>query len=98
MANDTGLRSGLIWLAAVVAVVGVCTLSFKKIVGTYLVGVVGLAGVFCPDWAYFDRDFSRWIHPVTADERASHAASHRSGLPRQAYLSLFSYIHFHLIN
>ncbi|XP_062098579.1 signal peptidase complex-like protein DTM1 [Humulus lupulus] len=81
MANDTALRSALVWLAAVVAVVGLCTLSFQKMVATYVVGVVGLAGVLCPDWVYFDRDFSRWIHPVTAEERASHAA-HRFGLGR----------------
>ncbi|PON61546.1 Microsomal signal peptidase 12kDa subunit [Parasponia andersonii] len=78
MANDAALRSALVWLAAVVCVVGLCTLSFKKMAATYVVGVVGIAGVLCPDWAYFDRDFSRWTHPVTAEERASHIAQ-RSG-------------------
>ncbi|XP_024026220.1 signal peptidase complex-like protein DTM1 isoform X2 [Morus notabilis] len=78
MANDAALRSALVWLAGVVLVVGICTFSFKKMLATYVVGVVGISGVFLPDWGYFDRDFSRWTSPVTAEERASHIAQ-RSG-------------------
>lgn len=93
MANDAALRSALVWLAAVVVVVGTCTLSFKKMVATYVVGVAGIAGVLCPDWGYFDRDFSRWTHPVTAEERASHVAQ-RSGLGRFIYIYIYGYLYF----
>ncbi|GMY17287.1 signal peptidase complex-like protein DTM1 [Fagus crenata] len=74
MANDAVLRSSLIWLAAIIVVVGINTQSFKKMMGTYLVGVLGIAGVLLPDWGYFSRDFSRWTSPVTAEERASQIA------------------------
>lgn len=50
---------------------------------TYLVGVVGIGGVLLPDWAYFDRDFSRWGTPVSVEERASaNATAERSGFAR----------------
>ncbi|KAL4604134.1 signal peptidase complex-like protein DTM1 [Castanea sativa] len=79
MANDAALRSSLIWLAAVIVVVGISTRSFKKMMATYVVGGLGIAGVLLPDWCYFNRDFSRWTSPVTVEERASHTASTRSG-------------------
>ncbi|KAF3445826.1 hypothetical protein FNV43_RR11697 [Rhamnella rubrinervis] len=74
MANDTALRSALVWLAVVVVVVGICTFSFKKMMATYVVGVLGISGVLLPDWGYFDRDFSRWTTPVAAHERVSKIA------------------------
>ncbi|GMN45333.1 hypothetical protein TIFTF001_014536 [Ficus carica] len=49
MANDAALRSALVWLAGAVLAVGICTFSFKKMVATYVVGVVGISGVFLPD-------------------------------------------------
>lgn len=70
MANAAALRYSLVCLAAILVVVGVTTQSFKKTMATYLVGVLGIAGVLLPDWAYFDRDFSRWTSPVTAQERS----------------------------
>lgn len=82
MANDAALRSSLIWLAAVIVVVGISTRSLKKMMATYVVGGLGIAGVLLPDWCYFNRDFSRWTSPVTVEERASHIASTRSGLKR----------------
>ncbi|XP_059461085.1 signal peptidase complex-like protein DTM1 isoform X2 [Corylus avellana] len=81
MANDAVLRSCLICLAAIILVVGICTQSFKKMVATYVVGVLGIAGVILPDWAYFNRDFSRWTSPMTAEERAAQIAQ-RSGSKR----------------
>ncbi|KAE8056905.1 hypothetical protein FH972_013637 [Carpinus fangiana] len=81
MANDAVLRSSLICLAAVILVVGISTQSFKKMVATYVVGVLGIAGVILPDWAYFNRDFSRWTSPITAEERAAQIAQ-RSGSKR----------------
>lgn len=81
MANDAVLRSSLICLAAIILVVGICTQSFKKMVATYVVGVLGIAGVILPDWAYFNRDFSRWTSPITAEERAAQIAQ-RSGSKR----------------
>lgn len=82
MANDAALRSALVWLAVVIAVVGLTTYSFKKMMVTYMVGMLGIAGILLPDWDYFDRDFSRWTTPVTGEERASMAAAPRSGLGR----------------
>jgi hypothetical protein len=81
MANDAVLRSSLICLAAVILVVGISTQSFKKMVATYVVGVLGIAGVILPDWAYFNRDFSRWTSPITTEERAAQIAQ-RSGSKR----------------
>ncbi|KAM5575708.1 signal peptidase complex-like protein DTM1 [Rosa sericea] len=83
MANHAVFRSSLVCLALVLVVVGICTQSLKKIMVTYLVGVIGIGGVLLPDWGYFDRDFSRWGSPVTVEERASAiATAERSGLAR----------------
>ncbi|KAK4789197.1 hypothetical protein SAY86_020516 [Trapa natans] len=82
MANDAALRSALVWLAVVMAVVALGTHSFKKIIVTYMVGMLGIAGILLPDWDFFDRDFSRWTAPVSGEERASMAAAQRSGLSR----------------
>ncbi|KAG5031284.1 hypothetical protein JHK85_015266 [Glycine max] len=71
MANDAALRSSLLWLAAVILVVGICTHSLKKMMTTYVLGVLGIAAVLLPDWDYFNRDFSRWPYPVTSEERAN---------------------------
>nr|XP_028949120.1 uncharacterized protein LOC103426280 isoform X1 [Malus domestica] len=79
MANDAVFRSSLVWLAVVIVVVGICTQSLKKMMLTYVVGVLGIAGLLLPDWGYFDRDFSRWTSPVSFEERASEIAQ-RSGL------------------
>ena len=38
---------------------------------TYVLGVLGIAALLLPDWDYFNRDFSRWPYPVTAEERAN---------------------------
>ena len=92
MANDAVLRSSLIWLAAIIVVVGINTQSFKKMMGTYLVGVLGIAGVLLPDWGYFSRDFSRWTSPVTAEERASQIAK---GSESKRLVSSFLYVTSH---
>lgn len=68
MGNDAALRSCLMWLAAVIIVVGLCTHSFKKMVVTYFMGIAAIAGVLLPDWDFFDRDISQWTKPVTVDE------------------------------
>ncbi|KAH7524393.1 signal peptidase complex-like protein DTM1 [Ziziphus jujuba] len=81
MANDVALRSALVWLAAVVVVVGICTFSFKKMIATYIVGILGISGLLLPDWGYFDRDFSRWTTPVESHERVSETAQ-RSAFSR----------------
>ena len=69
--EDGALKTCLLWLAAIIVVVGLYTHSSQKMLVTYVVGVVGIAGVLLPDWDYFNRHFSRWPYPVTADERAS---------------------------
>ncbi|XP_050378626.1 signal peptidase complex-like protein DTM1 [Argentina anserina] len=100
MGNHAVFRSALVCLALVVVIVGICTQSFTKMMVTYLVGVVGIGGVLLPDWAYFDRDFSRWGSPVTVEERASaYATAERSGLARfkrypmrlTAYASIYGF-------
>ncbi|KAJ6685566.1 SIGNAL PEPTIDASE COMPLEX-LIKE PROTEIN DTM1 [Salix purpurea] len=77
MANDAALRTSLVWLAVVMVVVGVWTLSFKKVIVTYALGVLGIAGVLLPDWDYFERDYSRWFSPVS--EHDMPALAQRSG-------------------
>ncbi|XP_022752979.1 signal peptidase complex-like protein DTM1 [Durio zibethinus] len=81
MANDAALRSAIVWIAVIIALVGIFTLSLKKMMITYAFGMVGIAGILLPDWDYFDRDFSRWCYPVTAEERAALLAR-RSGFKR----------------
>ncbi|XP_044475086.1 signal peptidase complex-like protein DTM1 [Mangifera indica] len=81
--NDEALRSSLIWLAVVMLIVGICTQSLKKMLVTYVVGVLGIAGILLPDWDFFDRDFSRWCYPVTAEERAFALAQRQVSLLRR---------------
>ncbi|KAF2291553.1 hypothetical protein P3X46_028703 [Hevea brasiliensis] len=76
--NDAALRASLVWLAAVMVVIGIWTHSLKKVMVTYIVGVLGIAGVLLPDWDFFDRDFSRWCSPISEEEKAAFAQ--RSGL------------------
>jgi uncharacterized membrane protein len=77
MANDAALRTSLVWLAVVMVVVGIWTLSFKKVIVTYVLGVLGIAGVLLPDWDYFDRDYSRWFSFVSEQDKLALAL--RSG-------------------
>ncbi|KAF5955302.1 hypothetical protein HYC85_008158 [Camellia sinensis] len=65
MANDAAFRSCLVWLAVIVAVVGLCTQSLRKMMATYLLGMFAVAGVLLPDWEFFDRHVSRWSSPVS---------------------------------
>lgn len=93
MANDEALRSALVWLAAAMVVVGLWTHSFTKVMATYGAGMLGIAGVLLPDWDYFDRDFSKWTTPVSAEERAA-VSSRRSRFPWSAPLSITSSLAF----
>ncbi|GAB4861221.1 hypothetical protein Ancab_036379 [Ancistrocladus abbreviatus] len=68
MGKEAALRTCLVWLAVVIAVVGVFTHSLKKMAVTYFVGMVGIAGVLLPDWEFYDRDVSLWFQPITVDE------------------------------
>ncbi|KAM7520765.1 hypothetical protein LguiB_019727 [Lonicera macranthoides] len=76
MADDGVFRSCLVWLAAVVAVIGLYTQSLTKMMGTYLFGMFGIAGILLPDWDFFDRPVSQWCSPVCVDELGPHS-SHR---------------------
>jgi hypothetical protein len=64
-------------------------------IATYVVGVLGIAGVLLPDWGYFNRDFSRWTSPITAEERAAQIAQ-RSGSKRLASDWILQRIYFFL--
>ncbi|BAT78517.1 signal peptidase complex-like protein DTM1 [Vigna umbellata] len=88
MPNDAVLRTCLLWLAAVILAVGLFTHSFKKMMVTYVFGVLGIAAVLLPDWDYFNRDFSRWTYPVTAEERANSPHAQGSGFLRFAHSPL----------
>jgi len=89
MPNDAVLRTCLLWLAAVILAVGIFTHSFKKMMVTYVFGVLGIAAVLLPDWDYFNRDFSRWTYPVTAEERANSPHAQGSGFLRCPLFLLF---------
>ncbi|XP_008782155.2 signal peptidase complex-like protein DTM1 [Phoenix dactylifera] len=69
MGRDGALRSSLVALLAAVLLVGACTFSFKKMMGTYFFGLLGISGILLPDWEFFDRDFSRWVTPMPARRR-----------------------------
>ncbi|OAY64337.1 signal peptidase complex-like protein DTM1 [Ananas comosus] len=64
MGRDAALQTSLVALAAAVVVVGIWTMSFKKMMATYFFGLFGIAGILLPDWEFFDRDFSQWLTPM----------------------------------
>ncbi|VYS48004.1 unnamed protein product [Arabidopsis thaliana] len=82
MGNEAALRSSMVGLAVVMVVVWLWTQSLKKTVVTYAVGISLIGGILLPDWDFFDRSFSRWGYPVTAEERSAALArkSHPSSL------------------
>ncbi|KAL9247654.1 hypothetical protein vseg_021065 [Gypsophila vaccaria] len=67
MGNDASFTRSLLCLAVVIITVGICTHSFKKMVVTYFVGLLGISAILLPDWDFFDRDVSQWTRPVTVD-------------------------------
>ncbi|GAV63571.1 hypothetical protein CFOL_v3_07089 [Cephalotus follicularis] len=71
MANDSTIRSSVLWLAVILVAVGIWTRSWKKTMVTYALGMFGIGGVLLPDRDFFDRDFSRWPFPVTVEEKAA---------------------------
>ncbi|XP_059637184.1 signal peptidase complex-like protein DTM1 [Cornus florida] len=75
MANDAALRSSLVWLALVLVLIGLYTQSWKKMLGTYLFGICGIAGVLLPDWEYFDRPVSQWCTPLSLSAQDIRMAS-----------------------
>lgn len=95
MAKDGALRSAIVWLSVIMVLVGVFTFSLKKIMVTYAFGMLGISGILLPDWDFFDRDFSRWPYPVTADERAALQAR-RSGFKRLLIFFFISFSHLPL--
>lgn len=64
MGGDGVLRACLVTLGAVVVLVGISTFSFRKMMATYIFGLLGIAGLVLPDWEFFDRDFSEWFSPM----------------------------------
>ncbi|KAL7597079.1 signal peptidase complex-like protein DTM1 [Lactuca sativa] len=65
MADDATLRRSLICLAAIMAVIGLYTHSLKKVMATYLFGMLAIGGVVLPDWEFFDRPVSQWNSPLS---------------------------------
>ncbi|KAG5512975.1 hypothetical protein RHGRI_016679 [Rhododendron griersonianum] len=67
-------RWALVWLAAIVVVIGLYTHSWNKMMATYLLGMLGIMGVLLPDWDFFDRPFSHWNSPISSVDH------HRDGI------------------
>ncbi|CAA7401677.1 unnamed protein product [Spirodela intermedia] len=67
MRREEVLRTSLVSLGAAVFLVGLCTFSFKKMIATYIFGILAVCGILLPDWEFFDRDFSQWFTPMPAD-------------------------------
>uniref|UniRef100_A0A1D1XJW8 Putative signal peptidase complex subunit 1 n=1 Tax=Anthurium amnicola TaxID=1678845 RepID=A0A1D1XJW8_9ARAE len=75
MGREGALRTSLVCLGAAVALVGLYTFSFKKMVATYVFGILAICGVLLPDWEFFDRDFSQWFSPMPTDRPAAAGAA-----------------------
>lgn len=73
MGREEVLRRSLVSLGAAVFLVGLCTFSFKKMVATYIFGILAVCGILLPDWEFFDRDFSQWFTPMPADSHTGPA-------------------------
>lgn len=87
MGNEASMRSSMVGLAVVMVLVWLWTQSLKKTAVTYAIGVSLIAGIVLPDWDFFDRNFSRWTYPVTAEERA--AALSRKSQPSRLLISYY---------
>ncbi|KAK9116367.1 hypothetical protein Sjap_015314 [Stephania japonica] len=66
--NDAVLRVSLLYLGAIVLLIGLYTYSLKKMFATYAFGLFAIAGILLPDWDFFDRDFSEWVRPMSATD------------------------------
>ncbi|KAG5573303.1 hypothetical protein H5410_063069 [Solanum commersonii] len=55
-------------LAIVVVFIGLYTQSLNKMIVTYFIGILGILGVFLPDWESFDQSVSHWGTPFKVDE------------------------------
>ncbi|XP_058096819.1 signal peptidase complex-like protein DTM1 isoform X4 [Magnolia sinica] len=73
MADDSVLRYSLVLLGAVVLGIGMCTLSFTKMIATYVFGLLAISGLVLPDWEFFDRDFYQWLSPMPARDPSTPA-------------------------
>ncbi|KAJ8490875.1 hypothetical protein OPV22_012596 [Ensete ventricosum] len=80
MSLDAALQRGMVVLVAAVVVVGVCTFSLEKMLATYAVGIVGIAGILLPDWEFFHQDFPQWFAFMRA-RRATAVAADACGSP-----------------
>ncbi|KAJ3673411.1 hypothetical protein LUZ60_006785 [Juncus effusus] len=71
MTRDEALQRSLVALALAMALVGIFTWSFKKMLATYVFGLFSVCGILLPDWEFFDRDFSQWFIPMPAARSAA---------------------------
>ncbi|KAF7141736.1 hypothetical protein RHSIM_Rhsim06G0081800 [Rhododendron simsii] len=81
MPNDAAFRWALVWLAAIVVVIGLYTHSWNKMMATYLLGMLGIMGVLLPDWDFFDRPFSHWNSPVSSVDHHRHGIAAPNSAP-----------------
>ncbi|XP_065018057.1 signal peptidase complex-like protein DTM1 isoform X2 [Musa acuminata AAA Group] len=75
MRLDAALQKGMVVIVAAVVVVGVCTFSLEKMLATYAVGIVGIAGILLPDWEFFHQDFPQWFAFMRARRATAVAAA-----------------------
>ncbi|XP_068638779.1 signal peptidase complex-like protein DTM1 [Aristolochia californica] len=85
MGSDAVLRSSLVFLAALVVLVGFCTFSLKKMFATYVFGLLAIAGVVLPDWEFFDRDFKEWFSPLPFDKRNRNSVGNSTAIRFKLY-------------
>ncbi|XP_055826413.1 signal peptidase complex-like protein DTM1 [Solanum dulcamara] len=55
-------------LAIVIVLIGLYTQSLNKMIVTYVIGMLGILGVFLPDWESFDQSVSQWCTPLKVDD------------------------------
>ncbi|XP_052191257.1 signal peptidase complex-like protein DTM1 isoform X2 [Diospyros lotus] len=94
MPNDAVFRWCLVSLGATVVAVGLYTQSLKKMAATYLVGMLAIAGVFLPDWDFFDRDVSHWCSPISLHHSA--AAAQPQSTPSSLRLCFLQVVDVHI--
>ncbi|KAL2518073.1 peptidase [Abeliophyllum distichum] len=74
-------RSSMIWLAAIIVLMGLYTQSLQKMVATYFFGMFVICGVLLPDWEFFNRSVYQWCTPVTIPDVGSQSTDQKPSSP-----------------
>ncbi|KAL2468100.1 peptidase [Forsythia ovata] len=81
MKDDVVFRSSMIWLAAIILLMGLYTQSLQKMVATYFFGMFVICGVLLPDWEFFSRSVYQWCTPVTILDVGSQSTDQKPSSP-----------------